>query len=165
MKLLNKAGSIFDRVISRLAVVAGVLVIFMLSAVLYEVVCRYFFGRAVLWTYEIIEFTMLFITFLATTWLLKKEGHVKIDLVLQRLKPKSQAVLNVTTSIICAIAFLIIVVFSAMTTWESAQLGYFTPTELKIPQHFVLFIIPVGSFLLFIQFLRRAYLNLGSITK
>lgn len=165
MRLSNKTIRIFDRVISLSAVVAGVLIVFMLSAVLYEVVCRYFLGRAVLWTYEVIEFTMLFITFLATTWLLKEEGHVKIDLVLQRLKPKNQAVLNVITSIICAIAFLIIVVFSAKTTWESAQLGLFTPTELETPLPLVLFIIPVGSFFLFIQFLRRAYRNLESITK
>jgi len=165
MRLRNKTVRIFDRVISLSAVLAGALIIFMLSAVLYEVVCRKLLGWAVLWTYEIVEATMLFITFLATTWLLKEEGHVKIDLVLMRLKPKNQAVANVITSIICAIAFLIIIVFSIRATLESVQLGYFTPTELEIPQHFILFIIPVGSLLLFIQFLRRAYRNLRSITK
>lgn len=165
MRLLNKTIRIFDRAISLSAFLAGVLIFLMLVIVLYEVFSRYLGGQAVLWAYEIVEFTMLFITFLATTWLLREDGHVKVDLVLQRLKPKNQAVLNVITSIICAIAFLIIVVFSAKTTWESAQLGYYTPTELETPYHAVLFIIPVGSFFLFIQFLRIAYKNLRSIAK
>lgn len=163
MQLLKKAGGIFDRTISLSAILAGVLVIFLMSAVLYEVVLRYFFRRAALWTYEITEFTMLFITFLATTWLLKNEAHVKIDLVLQRLSPKNQAVLNATTSIICAITFLIIVIYGTRTTVESFQLGYYTPTELQTPQYLILFIIPLGSLFLLIQFLRRAYQQVGII--
>ena len=112
MKLFNKAGRIFDITINVFAVLGGVLIVFVFAAVLYEVVNRYFFGRAVLWTYEVVEFTLLYITFLATAWLLREEAHVKVDLVLHKMKPKTQAMLNIITSIICAIAFLIIIIWS-----------------------------------------------------
>jgi len=157
MKFFNKAGRLFDHAINISATLAGALVVFVLVAILYEVVNRYFFGRAILWTYEVVEFTLLYITFLATAWLLKEEAHVKIDLVLQQLKPKSQAILNVITSLICAIAFLIIIVYSITSILESIELGLFTPTELETPKHYVMLCIPFGGILLFIQFLRRSY--------
>ena len=155
--MFRRADRIFDRIIGFAYVLAGALIIFVLFAVFYEIMMRYFFHRAVLWTYEVTGFTMLFITFLATTWLLKKEGHVRVDLLFNRLKPQHQSVVNGSVSILCAITFLVITIFSARTTIESAKIGYYTPTELQVPQEYILFIIPLGSFLLFIQFIRRAY--------
>ncbi len=159
MKLFNKAGRIFDRIVNISAVLSGTLLVFVLVAVFYEIINRYLFGRAILWTYEVVEFTLLYITFLATAWLLREEAHVKIDLVLQKMKPKTQAILNIITSIICAIAFLIIIVWSIISILESIELGLFTPTELETPKHYVMLCIPFGSILLFIQFLRRTYRN------
>ena len=161
--MLRRAGRIYDRIIGIAYVLAGALIVFILSAVFYEIVMRYFFHRAVLWTYEVTGFTMLFITFLATTWLLKKEGHVRVYLVFNRLKPQHQSVVNVIVSILCAVTFLVITIFSASTTIESAKIGYFTPTELQVPQEYILFIIPIGCFLLFIQFIRRAYASFRMI--
>jgi len=155
--MLRRAGQIFDRIIGSAYVLAGLLILFVLSAVFYEIVSRYFFHRAVLWTYEVTGFTMLFITFLAAAWLLKKEEHVRVDVVTSCLKPQHQCAFNGIVSILGAITFLIITIFSAKTTIESAQTGYYTPTELQVPQAYILFIIPVGSFFLFIQFIRRAY--------
>jgi len=161
--MFRRAGRIFDQIIGSAYVLAGALIIFVLSAVFYEIVMRYFLHRAVLWTYEVTGFTMLFITFLATTWLLKKEGHVRVDLVFNRLKPQHQSVVNVIVSILCAITFLAITFFSAKTTIESAKIGYYTPTELQVPQEYILFIIPLGSFFLLIQFIRRAYASFRMI--
>ncbi len=161
--MLRRGGRIFDCIICFAYVLAGILVVFVLAAVFYEIVMRYFLHRAVLWTYEVTGFTMLFITFLATTWLLKREGHVRVDVAVNRLKPEYQCVINVIVSILCAITFLIITIVGAKTTIESAQIRYYTPTELQVPQEYILFIIPVGSLLLSIQFMRRAYAALRMI--
>ena len=161
--MLRRVGQIFDRIICSAYVLAGVLIIFVLCAVFYEIVMRYFLNRAVLWTYEVTGFTMLFITFLATTWLLRKNEHVRVDVVVSHLKPQHQCVINFIVSILCAITFLIITIVGLSTTIESAQIRYYTPTELQVPQEYILFIIPVGSLLLSIQFMRGAYESLRMI--
>jgi C4-dicarboxylate transporter DctQ subunit len=161
--MFHWAGRIFDRIIGFAYALAGILIVFVLSAVFYEIVMRYFFHQAVLWTYEVTGFTMLFITFLATTQLLRKEGHVRVDVVVNELKPQHQYVINGVVSVLCAITFLMITTFATRTTIESAQIGYYTPTELQVPQQYILFIIPVGSFLLSIQFIRRAYVSFRMI--
>ena len=157
MNLLKKATNIFDRIIDVLALLAVVLLAFIMVSVLYEVVTRYFLGQTSSWVFEFTAYSLAFITFLGTTWLLRREGHVKVDLVLSRLNPRTQAMVNIVTSILCAIVWLAVTWYSLKTTLHSYQIGYLEATELQAPKWILLSVIPIGSFLLFIQCLRRAF--------
>ncbi len=161
MKLITRATSIFDRTIGLLSLFAGILIIYMMLSVTAEVATRYFLGGMMGWVIEVSEYSLLFITFLATAWVLKREGHVRMDLVLRQLNPRAQTLLNIVTSIIGAVICLIIFWYGVQVTWNSYQIGYTMAKPLRPPQFLILFIIPVGSFLLFIQFLRRTYGYLG----
>jgi len=161
MKLITKATAIFDRTIGLLSLFAGILIIYIMLSVTAEVATRYFLGGMMGWVIEVSEYSLLFITFLATAWVLKREGHVKMDLVLRRLNPRTQSLLNIITSIIGALICLIVAWYGVKVTWNSYQIGYVMAKPLRPPQFLILFIIPVGSFLLFIQFLRRTYGYLG----
>ena len=157
MKILRKLASIIDNTNYLLAALAGLLLVFLMLMVAYEVVIRYFLGLSLIWTVEITGYCLLYVTFLAAAWLLGKEGHVTMDLVLNRLNPRTQALLNTITSVIGAIICLIIVWFGVKVTWDNYQLGYVATSELRPPLFLIILIIPIGSFLLSIQFLRRAY--------
>jgi TRAP-type C4-dicarboxylate transport system permease small subunit len=157
MKLVRKFINIFDRTLDLLALLAIVLIIFVMLAVDTEVVTRYFWGRPITGTLEVIAYCLLFITFLGTAWVLREEAHVRMDIVLTRLKLGTQHLLNIITSIISAAICFIIMWYGVRVTWETFQMGLRAATELETPEYLVLFIIPIGSFLLFIQFLRRTY--------
>ncbi len=122
-----------------------------------QVVSRYFFNRPILGVLEFSEIGLLYITFLGAAWLLKKEGHVKIEMMLIRLKPRHQTVINIITSVICVIILLIITWYGSYITFEHYRQGIYRVSLLHTPTAPVLIIIPVGSFLLSIQFLRRTY--------
>lgn len=156
MKLLRKFAGIFDGTVDAFSILACVLLIFVMLAVCAEIVFRYFLHSPIIWVVEISEVILLYITFLGTAWLLRREGHVKIDLLLSRLKPKTQAWFNIIISVIGAIMCLLLVWYSAQETWVLFQRGVLTPTVLALPKAPIILIIPIGSFLLFIQFLRRA---------
>jgi len=162
LKLITKGSRIFDGILNSFAVVAGIIIIFMVASVLYEVVLRYFLGRTAVWVFEVTEYCLLFLAFLITAWLLKEEGHVKMDLLLNRLNPKNQDKIIAVTSIIGAMLCLVVSWGSAGKVWDAFQMGHHMPTPLFPPQFLILLIIPIGSFLLFIQFLRRACLHLRS---
>ena len=157
MKLLTRVTAIFDGTINLLADLASVLIILMMLGISTDVTMRYFFVRPIAWMVEVTEHSLLFVTFLGAAWVLKGEGHVKMDIMLNRLKPGTQALLNMITSILGAIICLFLVWYGAQVTWERFQLGYYIFTVLSIPSAYIIVIIPVGSFLLFIQFLRRTY--------
>ncbi|MFC1980505.1 TRAP transporter small permease [Chloroflexota bacterium] len=158
LSLRMKVISVFDHTIDSLALFAAVLMVFIMLAVVADVVTRYALGKPIFWVVEICEYSLLWITFLATASLLKREEHVKMDLVLNRLNPGTQARMNVITSIIGAIACLIVTWYSAMLTSDMFQMGYFVASlNLRPPKGPILAIIPIGSFLLFVQFMRRTY--------
>ena len=162
MKLLARGWIIFDRINGILALMGGILLIFMMLAVCYEVVSRYFLGGGIIWVVEFSEYILLYITFLATAWLLRKDGHVKMDIVLTRLKLKTQIIVNSITSIAGAITCLVIAWAGAEVAWDHLQRGLYQPTLIEPPDFPIFAVIPVGSFLLFIQFLRRSYSFVGS---
>lgn len=162
MKQLIKALAIFDGTNNLLALLGGVLVAFVMLIVCAEVVMRYFVGRSIIWVFEVTEYSLLFMTFLAAAWLLKKEGHVSIDLLLNRLSPKPRAMVNIITSIIGAIVCLVVAWYGSVVTVELLQQGEHQATIVEPPSFILYVVIPVGSFLLFVQFLRRAYGYLGN---
>jgi len=155
MKLLPKVNKAYDVILDFLMLLAGILVVFLMLSVTLEVVLRYFFGSPTSWVVEIAGYILLFIPFMAGAWILKHEGHVKMDLVLIRLSPKSQSLLNAITSMIGALICLILTFFGIRTSLYFR--GYQTPTVLMLSKSLLISVIFVGSFLLFIQFIRRAH--------
>ncbi len=161
MKMLRKATNIFDGTVNFLALLAAVILILVMFAVLYEVVMRYFLNRPTIWVLEYTEFSLLFITFLGATWLLRRGGHVRMDVVLSRFAPRTQTVVNIITSILAAIVFLFITGYGVVATWDSFVAGKSTHSLLQTPIFPIMFIIPVGSFFFFIQLLRRIHSYFG----
>jgi len=157
MKIQSKIALIFDRVLNILAFAAGTILILAMLSVIIGVVARYCFERPQIWVIECTEYSLLFVTFLGTAWLLREEGHIKVESVLARLNPKTQRIINIVTSATCAIIFFIITLYGVKTTWTYVKLNYHLPTILAPPQYIIIAIIPLGSSLLLIQFLRRTY--------
>lgn len=156
MKLLRKFDPFLDRLNHCLAWMAGILLIYAMLSVTYNVFSRYFFDRPVVWVLEISEYCLLYIVFLGAAFLLQNEGHVRVDLLLNRLRPVAQARLNAITSIAGAIVCLILTIYGARITWDAFINHVPTMEFLKMPYFIILIIIPIGSFLLTVQFLRRS---------
>jgi TRAP-type C4-dicarboxylate transport system permease small subunit len=106
---------------------------------------------------EISEYGLLYMNFLVVAWVLKKGGHVKVDIIFNWLNPRNQLRMDIFTSIIAGIASLLITVYGAKVTWHLFKTGYYTPTILELPKFIIIAIIPTGFLLLFIQFIRKTY--------
>jgi TRAP-type C4-dicarboxylate transport system permease small subunit len=161
MTFWKKAGNCFDKVIDALATLAGVLIMLTVFLVCGDISIKLTFGRSLPWVAEIVEHSLLWLTFLGTTWVLKRNRHIKMDMVVDQLNPRHQSFLNLITSFLGAIVCLIIAWYSARVTWQHFQSGYKLLTIMDTPSALINFIIPVGFFLLTIQFVRRGlgYLN------
>jgi TRAP-type C4-dicarboxylate transport system permease small subunit len=153
-EMLNR---IYNSIIGLGALLAGLLLIFLMLSVTLDVALRYFFGHPTSWVVEIAGYSLLFIPFLVAAWVLKRDGHVTMDLLLQRLGPKTQALFNAITSFVSALICLIITWHGIRVTLYFFKLGYKTPTVLMLPKSIIISIIFIGSFFLSIQFLVKAY--------
>ncbi|MFC1902568.1 TRAP transporter small permease subunit [Chloroflexota bacterium] len=157
MKLLTKAGAVFDRTINVLAVMAGVIIIFIMLSITADVISRKLLDYSIIWVIEISETALVFIAFLGAAWLLRRDGHVKLDVLVDHLSPRSQALLNTITSIVGVIICLGLVWYGTKVSIDHFQRGVFGQHMLALPTYPRYAAIAAGSLLLFIQFIRRSY--------
>ena len=159
MKLIvTRITSGFDRFNGFLTIIAAVLSVLIMLAVTITVVTRYFFDFVPKGWFELWEYSIVYITFLGSAWLLNREGHVVMDVVTSHLKPKAQNILNIVSSILGAMGCLALTYWGILVTVESGLAGHLELYgELYPPEWTILWIIPFGSLLLSIQFMRRIY--------
>jgi len=153
---MNKFFRGFDRVLNVFIIIAGVLLLYMMLSVCWDVLVRYAFNRPSIWIIDAAGYGQLFLCFLIAAWVLKKDGHVRIDLVFNTLSPRGQLWLNGIMSIIAAIAFLVITGFGAqneLVLFQTKLIYNSVILPLKYP---IYFIIPLGSLLVSIQLIRIA---------
>ncbi len=160
-KLLTKGSSVFDSILDVLVVLGAAILTFIMLAVCWDVIARTVAGKPLKWVLEFSEYSLLYMGFLCTAWVLRKERHVTSDLLLNTLSPKNRAFLNTITSILGAIICVVLTWYGAKVSLDKLRMGAFQPTPMQPPDFPLFIIIPIGSCLLSIQFLRRAYNNLG----
>ena len=154
MKLLPNAANFFDRLITFLAYTAGALMAVAAIAIGANALTRSLFQFSITGSIEISEFILLWIPFLAAAWLLREDGHVRVDIVLNQLKSRQALLLNIATSIIGIIICFIVFWYSAQITAQYFIEDVRIPALIRYPKAPILMIIPMGSLLLSIQFTR-----------
>ena len=136
---------------------AGIGIIFIMVSVNYEVVMRYFLNSPTAWVVNFTEYSMLYLVFLSVPLVLARERHVKLDFLLNSLSPKVQRTLNTVTSLVGAISCAVLFWYSLQITSRALELNSVIVAAILTPKWIILAIMPVGSFFLTVQFLRRAW--------
>ena len=97
MRRLAVFVRIVDRMNMRIAKVLGFLVIPLAAVLLYGVIMRYMFLRPIHWEGDIAWSLFVVFSVLAGPYVLRKDGHVRLDVLYGRLNPKRRAVLDALT--------------------------------------------------------------------
>ncbi|MEG3638792.1 TRAP transporter small permease subunit [Magnetococcus sp. PR-3] len=148
-----------DRIIDWLGYLCAIMMILTMLNVFYDAIMRYFFrtGSIAMQEMEWHLFSMLFLFGIA--YALRTDGHVRVDLIYDRLSPKTKAVINIagTVLFLLPLAYLIIqgslpFVMEAYNTGEiSGDPGGLTHRWLikaTIPLAFVFLIISAVGFII-----------------
>ena len=153
----DKLNALLDRLNSAMAWIAAVAIIFMMFAISYAVMMRYAWNKPVPWIVEISSYLMLYITFLGTAWLQRKGGHVEVDLLTGRLKPRIRAGFKAVTSLGGAVVGFVLAWKGSLVTVDYFQRDVTAIGILNTPQFLLMGIIPIGGFLLLVEFLLQAW--------
>ena len=160
MKLLSRLGAIFDRIVGICAFVGAIFLVFMWGLLSAEVIIRFLVNYSILWVVQVSEVLLATLTFLSAAWLLRKEGHVKVDVIYSRLNPRAQALLDTIMSTLGIIIFMFLVWYGMKVTIGYFQKGIISLDVLRMVEWPRYAAVTLGSLLLLIQFCRRAYGNL-----
>jgi C4-dicarboxylate transporter, DctQ subunit len=157
MDILDRIGKIFDSINTLMVIICAILVVGLTFIVGADITLRYLFNKPLGWVKEMSEYTLVGLGFLAAAWLLKDDAHVKMDLILTKVNPRTQTMMNLITSAIGTIVVIIITWFSIVVTLDFYHTKIVAPSVLEPPKWILMTPIIVGSFLLAVQFIRRTY--------
>jgi len=110
-----------------------------------------------MWTVEISEYLQVYITFLGAAWVLRKDGHVRLDVLLNNIGSDKRKILYCLSNIIGALTVLLISFFSGWTVYEQFNLKTPVIKALEIQKWIILMPLPIGSFFMFIEFVVKIF--------
>jgi len=138
-----------------MAFLAGILLVAAVLIVCFEIFMRYFVQKPQVWTVEVCEYILFSLAFLGAPWLLKKGGHVSVDIVIEHLGSTSQDRLRLLSAATGVIVSAIICWFSVVTCWDCYKSGVVVTKTLTIPKHYFLVLISIGYLCLLVEFMRQ----------
>jgi TRAP-type C4-dicarboxylate transport system permease small subunit len=159
---MNPIWKVFDRVLDVMAVMAGVVLVFICGAVCYTIFMRFIFNQTTIWITQTTEYGLLWIVFLATAWLLREGGHITTDIIYSTLSDGAKRRLDIVMFLAGAVACAICLYYSVAYTYDSIVNHVTDVRAVTVPKADIFFIIPVGFFLLTVQFLRMVWGKLAA---
>ncbi|MFN0299478.1 MAG: TRAP transporter small permease [Burkholderiales bacterium] len=154
---MQKAGRLLDAALFAFVVAAVVILVALVCGVTFEVVMRYVFNKPTRWVVEFSEYSLLYLAFLGGAWVLKEEGHVKVELLIEVLPARVRETLHMITSLVGAGACGLFCWVSAGYIWEIYGTGEILFKSVLVKKWLIMAIIPPGLLLLTLQFIRRAF--------
>lgn len=150
--MLNR---IFDKMITGLAVLAGLLLLFITFSISYSIFARLIGIQGPIWTVQFNEYALLWFTFLGTAWVLHRRKHVSMDIITGRLKPPARGILDRVHSVMGIGVCGVLLWYGSAMTWSFFQRGVTDVQAIDIPKYLILIVIPLGALTLGIQFVRN----------
>jgi TRAP-type C4-dicarboxylate transport system permease small subunit len=148
-----------------MALFAGMLLLFITFTICYSILSRITGLPSFLWILQFNEYALLWITFLGTAWVLKRNKHVSIDLVTGRFSQSSQTWFRLFHCLLGLALCLVFLWYSAQTTFEQYQRNVIDVQAVDISKYMILVIIPIGFFALVLQFVRQFFVTIEEVRR
>lgn len=150
---------LFDSILTAAGYATAGLVVLVTLLLIYEVIMRYFLHTPSGWAFDFTMYDICYLTFLGAPWLLREEGHVRIEIITSRLSNKGQGLLTSLTSFAALLACGIFFWEATKLTWDAYREHQFINGSIIVPRHMIIGIMPIGMFLLCVQFARMTWKN------
>ena len=135
-----------ERILNRTIVLFTGTLLFSLAIIIFiQVIFRYVLEDSLSWSEELTRYMMIWMTFLATGYVVGKRGHSNIDILTSQLSPQWRMRIDKANSVL-------LIVFSCMIVRYGIEFMSYgarqTSSALLIPMHYVYLAIPVGGVLM-----------------
>ena len=152
---MNRARrSALDLVIDALALASAALLLLITVLIVADVCGRTLRLFSLSWVLEATEYMLYGLTFFGAPWLLREQGHIAIEILVERLpvalRRKTQRLAHGLGAVICAVLF----VYGCRVVWSSYQSGVMVQKSFAFPEWTAFIIVPPVMLLLLGIYLR-----------
>jgi TRAP-type C4-dicarboxylate transport system permease small subunit len=133
---------------------AGIM-LFIMFSISYGALTRTFNLPSPIWIVQINEYSLVWVCFLATAWVLGENKHVRVDILMTRFGRRRQTILLFIQDTVSAALCGVFCYLGGLSTWEHLRDKVVDVGSIDVPKGWILVVIPVGFLLLTLQFLLR----------
>lgn len=147
----------FDRHVEEL-----LLVIFssvMVSVIFMQVVARRL-DSSLSWSEELARFCFIWLVYIGISYGVKKQKHIKVDVLLTIVNQKWKFILNVISSLLFMIFAVFVIYYGFDIATKLLSFGQKSPA-LQIPMGYIYLAAPIGMGLTLIRLIQRLIRDIG----
>jgi TRAP-type mannitol/chloroaromatic compound transport system permease small subunit len=144
-----------DRISEQSGKAVSFLVLFLVVVILYEIFVRYVFNSPTIWAHEIAQMIYGAYVILLGAYVLQRGGHVNVDILYNRFRPRTRAIIDLFT-------WLIFFYFCGLLLWKGGEMAWDSflvretePTSFAPPVYPIKMTIPLGALLILLQGLAK----------
>lgn len=152
---MGRLGKLLEYVETGMAVLAGLLLMFVTISMGISIALRALNLQVPLWSVQFNEYSLLWITFLGAAWLLRKGRHVSLDIVTRRLTKRDLGKFHMVHAIFGLVVCGLLTWYSGAITWDHFQRGVMDVRAVDVPKYMILSLVFLGFLLLTMEFLNN----------
>ena len=143
-----------DRLTNILAILAGVYLVWIFLAIVFQVVARsvFLYGSSHIFTF--IEYGLLYITMAGAPWLVREKGHVYIKILTAAVSEQVRPILSRTVVGLVIVICVIITYYGIEVTIRAFVRDEMDMRSLDMPRWMLMISMPTCFGLMSLQFLR-----------
>lgn len=142
----------YDTFVFGLAAMAGVAVTLIFLLIVVDVSVRTFNISPPSFTLAFVEYLLLYFAMFSAPYLVRKNGHVSIDLLKQLISGRTAAAIDKAVAFVCLCAALTFTAVSVDLFLEAIQEGYSDVRGVDIPMWAKYLPLFIGFFLIAVEF-------------
>jgi TRAP-type mannitol/chloroaromatic compound transport system permease small subunit len=143
-KWIDRANEYIGKAVSYFMLVLVVII-------LYEIFVRYVLNSPTIWAHEISQMIFGAYIILLGGYLQQRDGHVNVDMLFLRFKPRTRAIINLFTWLLFFLFCGVLLVKGWEMGWDSFKYRETESTTFAPPVYPIKMMIPLGAFLLLVQ--------------
>lgn len=149
---MNAARKYFDKLEVILLRFSQLALLVMMVLTSLDALSRYFFSHSITGAYEITErYLMIILVFLSMSYVLKVNGHIRLDILFERFSQKVRNVLNIIFYIMIAVFAFFMGYEGLLITINALKNNLIMSGLIDFPLWLSYIWIPIGSFVLMIR--------------
>jgi TRAP-type C4-dicarboxylate transport system permease small subunit len=126
-----------DLLIDALAALAAALLCALVVLILVDIGARYLRLFSLAWGLEASEYMLYAITFLGAPWVLREEGHIAVELVVERLAPGARRIARRIADLLGAVVCAVLLYYACRVAWRSYASGTMVHKSFIFPEWWV----------------------------
>jgi len=141
--------------VNLLALLAGAMLCALAALICMDVTARSLRLFPTPWTLDIAEYLLYGITFFGAPWVLREEGHIAIEIVVERLPLRARGLLRRIVDGFGALVCAVLCYYALRTFWRSYSANNLVQQTFVFPEWYLYVIAPPIFLILVLLFLRR----------